>query len=421
MPKEDSWIASVLEFLLVNGLFIVTDSNSNSSCQSVSVARKFLRISGRILNILLAQLHVKPKPVFSDTMATECRNRFFAAVMELTVQTRVVKGIEDKVQKLSGTDATGKLWLTRCLEWLDVVEKDKRHASAAVDVDKEIVKARKQARATLARIHKEKTLSGDVAKGAEILLSFALLQTYDDDLKAYSLLEDVQQCVDAMLQPAASSSTKEADPPALDMLVDVLLAYLDKASSDYKALATVIFTLVSSKATSSTVEHLIAQLEQVGGGYDSEEDEEEDDDEESEDGKEEDADMEDDSDEEGEDNDEDLATGDVDPEFRRKIAEALQVAGMGNPNGDEEASDNEDDNDDDDDADSIAMDDDQMLALDEKLAAIFKSQKSSKQDSNNNTGKRDSYDASTISCFVDFSYLLCNRIRALQAPSFGSC
>ncbi|KAJ9108957.1 hypothetical protein QFC21_000280 [Naganishia friedmannii] len=365
VPKEDSWIASVLEFLLVNGLFIVTDSSPNSSCQS---------------------LHVKPKPVFSDTMATECRARFFAAIMELTVQNRVVKGNEDKVQRLSGTDGTGKLWLTRCLEWLDIVEKDKRHASATVDVDKEIVKARKQARATLARIHKEKTFSGDVAKGAEILLSFALLQTYDDDLKAYSLLDDVQQCIDAMLQPAASSSTKEAEPPALDMLLDVLLAYLDKASSDYKALATVIFTLVSSNATSSTIEHLIAQLEQVGGGYDSEEEDAEDDDgDESEDGEEEDADMEDASDEEADDNDEDLATGDVDPEFRRKIAEALQVAGMGNANGDEEASDDEGDDDDDNDADSIAMDDDQMLALDEKLAAIFKSQKASKQDNNNNT------------------------------------
>lgn len=321
-------------------------------------------------------------------MATECRNRFFAAIMELTVQNRVVKDNEDKVQKLSGTDASGKLWLTRCLEWLDVVEKDKRHASAAVDVDKEIAKARKQARATLARIHKEKTLSGDVAKGAEILLAFALLQTYDDDLKAYSLLDDVQQCIDAMLQPAASSSTKEAEPPALDMLVDVLLAYLDKASSDYKALATVIFTLVSSKATSSTIEHLIAQLEQVGGGYDSDEEDEEEEDEEDEDedSKEEDADMDDDSDEDAEDQDEDLATGDVDPEFRRKIAEALQVAGMGNADGDEEASDDEGDEDDNDDTDSIAMDDDQMLALDEKLAAIFKSQKASKQDGNNNTG-----------------------------------
>lgn len=36
VPKEDSWIASVLEFLMVNGLFIVTDSNPKSSCQSVS-------------------------------------------------------------------------------------------------------------------------------------------------------------------------------------------------------------------------------------------------------------------------------------------------------------------------------------------------------------------------------------------------
>jgi hypothetical protein len=34
----------------------------------------------------------------------------------------------------------GKLWLSRCLEWLEVVEKDKSHATAVVDVDKEILK-----------------------------------------------------------------------------------------------------------------------------------------------------------------------------------------------------------------------------------------------------------------------------------------
>jgi DNA polymerase phi len=330
------------------------------------------------------QLHTKPRPVFDDKVAAECRNRFFAAIMEMTVQNRVVKGDDAKAQRLAGTDLSGKLWLTRCLEWLDIVEKDKSHATPSVDVDKEIAKARKQARATLARLHKEKTLSDDVAKGAEILVSFALLQTYDDDLKSYELLEDVQQCIESLLQPAASSSTKEAAPPALDLLVDVLLAYLDKASSDYKALATVIFTLVSSKATKSTIEHLVAQLEQVGGGYDSdEEDAEMEDDEDESSDKNEDAEMGESSDEE-EDDIEDLTSGDVDPEFRRKIAEALQVAGMTNEeqNGDESNG----DDDSDDDADSIAMDDDQMLALDEKLAAIFKSQKSSKQD-NNNTGK----------------------------------
>lgn len=368
---------------MVNGLFIVTDSNPKSSCHSVSCSTCLL---ARRELIDLWQLHTKPKPLFADKVAAECRNRFFAAIMEMTVQNRVVKGNDEKSQRLAGTDASGKLWLTRCLEWLDVVEKDKTHASPAVDVDKEIAKGRKQARATLARIHKEKTLSDDVAKGAEILVSFALLQTYDDDLKSYELLEDVQQCIDSLLQPAASSSTKEAAPPALDLLVDVLLAYLDKASSDYKALATVIFTLVASKATKSTIEHLVAQLEQVGGGYDSDEEEDEEDMEDeaddAEDDKAEDVEMEDDSDEEDEDNDEDLASGDVDPEFRRKIAEALQVAGMGNAD-EEENGDNSDDEDDD--ADSIAMDDDQMLALDEKLAAIFKSQKSSKQN-NNNTG-----------------------------------
>jgi len=83
----------------------------------------------------------------------------------------------------------------------------------------------------------------------------------------------------------------------------------------------------------------------------------------------------------------------VDAEFRRRVAEALQVAGMsgkgaGNADDvtddddeDEDEDENESDEEDDDesDKDSISMDDDQMLALDEKLASIFKERRTGKK------------------------------------------
>ena len=75
--------------------------------------------------------------------------------------------------------------------------------------------------------------------------------------------------------------------------------------------------------------------------------------------------------------DDDDDTAQVDPEFRRKVAEALQVAGMANGEDVEEDVD-EDDVDSDSDDVSISMDDDQMLQLDEKLGEIFKQQKEGK-------------------------------------------
>jgi DNA polymerase phi len=120
-------------------------------------------------------------------------------------------------------------------------------------------------------------LSADVKKGVEILLSFGLLQTYGEDIKAYEslevsssglyqarcadashLLQDVVSCANVLSQPTASSSTSEAPLPPLDLLVDVLIAYLDKASNDLKSLASLVFGLVSSEVQPSTIEHLVA-------------------------------------------------------------------------------------------------------------------------------------------------------------------
>lgn len=126
-------------------------------------------------------------------------------------------------------------------------------------------------------------------------------------------------------------------------------------------------------------------MEQTGGGYDSDEEDEEDfeDEQDEEDG------AEDESESESEDEAEDDNDGTVDPEFRRRVAEALQVAGVAdkdsdgeNENDDDDQDDDEEDSEDESDDDSVTMDDDQMLALDEKLASIFKERTAAKKGNN---------------------------------------
>jgi DNA polymerase phi len=124
-------------------------------------------------------------------------------------------------------------------------------------------------------------------------------------------------------------------------------------------------------------------LEQNGDGYESDEDVEDEDD------VEEDEVVESESGDDAADEEDDNM--EVDAEFRRRVAEALQVAGMSGgenaTNGDqdddamEDSADEEDDDEDDDESDkaSISMDDDQMLALDEKLASIFKERRTGKK------------------------------------------
>jgi DNA polymerase phi len=69
-----------------------------------------------------------------------------------------------------------------------------------------------------------------------------------------------------------------------------------------------------------------------------------------------------DSEDASEDVDDQDEQGDVDPEFRRKVAEALGAIGF------------KEDDSESDDSSEVLMDDDQMMQLDDKLADIFRAQ-----------------------------------------------
>lgn len=72
----------------------------------------------------------------------------------------------------------------------------------------------------------------------------------------------------------------------------------------------------------------------------------------------------DEDEEEPEEEEEDDANLKVDPEFRRRVAEALQVSGMG--------VDDDAEGDSDDESDEEVWDDDKMMQVDEQLAEVFR-------------------------------------------------
>jgi DNA polymerase phi len=69
-----------------------------------------------------------------------------------------------------------------------------------------------------------------------------------------------------------------------------------------------------------------------------------------------------DSESASEETQDDQEQGDVDPEFRQKVAEALGSVGL------------KEDDTESDDSSEVLMDDDQMMQLDDKLANIFRAQ-----------------------------------------------
>jgi DNA polymerase phi len=105
-----------------------------------------------------------------------------------------------------GCDAAGKLWLQRLLETASMLETDQKHVEMMLDADEEIKATRKEALKTIDVVRKvsiewmglrsaltvqshSKADKAELARGVEVLLSFLILQTYDENEDALDMLE----------------------------------------------------------------------------------------------------------------------------------------------------------------------------------------------------------------------------------------
>lgn len=141
---------------------------------------------------------------------------------------------------------------------MSVLEKDKKHVEPILDADEEIVQMRQSARQTLSSISKLKGEKGDLATGSETLLSFLILQTYDESEDALDLLEETQAATRRLFALDPTSSSAEVEDAPVDTILDTIVALLDKGSSGLRDLANLVAGLVSSAFTKSSIEHLNA-------------------------------------------------------------------------------------------------------------------------------------------------------------------
>jgi len=225
----------------------------------------------------------------------------------------------------------------------------------------------------------------------------------DDENDLIERLAECVETVDKVFIPPTEKSKKSKkkekpegnsgeDAKPIDLLVDDLIGYLEKSSAFMRVVANRVFEAVCGEVEGSTVHllltvstwsvlctfgmanDLVQQLEGQGvtagdeledaemNGEEIENDEEEEEEEESSEEEE------NSSSSDGPEDDEDDEMAEVDPEIRREVADALRTSGV--------AGDSEDDNgssSSDSDGDDIPLDDEQMMALDDKLAEIFKS------------------------------------------------
>ncbi|KAB5592609.1 DNA polymerase phi subunit [Ceratobasidium theobromae] len=355
IPKDDEWINSVLELFILHALFTVIKKNKASST---------------------TLLHHVTKPPLSDALRVMCRTKLFTILGDLCSQIRTPKDEASRARATSSTTG-GAFWLTKAVKIIEEFEQDPVHVTSLIETEDDVKRLRARARKLLKNLHKKQAAQDDASQGIELLISALLLLTYDegDDIDVFeSCLYAAERLLG--LSKELKNAPKDDEHPPIDLLVDAIVGLLDEPSAFGKAVAIQAFGMLSGEVESSTIDLILTQLEHrdVNG-----------EDNESEGGTREDVDTNstdripeieenENSSDEGEqgsdehDSDEDgseESETEADPEFRRQVAEALQVNGMAAADNDGSDSDSENE---------VPLDDDQMMQLDEHLAKVFRSQ-----------------------------------------------
>lgn len=235
--------------------------------------------------------------------------------------------------------------------------------SSSVEMDDELQAELLEGLEKLQELTNPKKIKGDKSgafQGLALLYAVAILQLYNEEPDAIEILNDLEQCYEKL---ASQQQGDDGDVSAL--LVEILLAMVARPSSLMRQTAERVFegftSLMTSEALALLTDPLAANenAEGLRALFDT------------------DADMEDaeeaaGSDQEGDGDDEDDLEIDSDVEFvDMKAEEADGEAEEGDEDEDEDNDDNEDDNEDEDEDEEDSVDDDKYKELDDALANLL--------------------------------------------------
>ncbi|KAL5529108.1 hypothetical protein ACEPAG_5082 [Sanghuangporus baumii] len=357
IPKTDENIQIALEWLATHGFFKVIKKSSKSE----NVA-----------------LHNIPEPSFSDEVRAACRNKLLACLGDLTSVTGTVDTSDDKGVKVPGVAFDGEFWTSKVLKTIIELEKDSKHVELLHHLEDSELEVRNRALSLIKNI-KASHMNYEAARGAELLLGALILKCLCDG-EDEAGWEDVKECTEQFtkLLPAPDAKAKKkrkepvradiedksADRPPVDLVVDVIIGLLENSTSFTRVISDQSFGMLASLVTDSTVDLILAQLERRDPNEDVVEEDDESDNDSEDSGS---------SSKDGTDDDENESASSpeideeegLDDEGTEALRNALQAAVSGKEDG-------ENGEDSDISLDASDLDDEQMMAIDEKLAAVFR-------------------------------------------------
>ncbi|KAI8606640.1 DNA polymerase phi-domain-containing protein [Dissophora ornata] len=353
VPREESWIKSILEFYLVHAFFDIKKVDAKSK---------------------YAEAHTLPSPALSEATREHCRTRFYGMMAELSTMAPLApKKDSDESEtvnysrKLNGTMLDGTFWCSFALHMVVDLEKSKIFESL-ISLSDDAAKAKKTALTLVGKIQeKSKKASKELKaqyKAFELLFVQMILQLYVEPEDSTNILGELHDCYDKVFasssrktngkKAASTEEDEEEEIQPVEVIIDILLSFLIKPSALLRHVSEQVFVIFCDKMTKTGLELMLSTLQTKDNKDDMFGEEEDGEDEDAE------ADAHSQSDEDEEDEDEDEEDSDEEED-----SEDMEV--------DEEEDDNALDE-----SEEELLDDDQMMAFDEKLNEIFKQKKLAK-------------------------------------------
>ncbi|KAJ5908859.1 hypothetical protein N7495_001541 [Penicillium taxi] len=381
-PGTDDGKAAAANRQFIAGLLLsivrakASTGNGTSEEDYQSILEQILSTYVRFAYFKSSAGSIAPEPALSEATQELLRNRINSALNSLlasqkyaaTIPYAVVRQIRDAAK----SEEFGKF---------------------IINIDDKLQESVKTAFKALKKLSsKEKSGENSSIAAFKLLYSMTLLQIYNGDADAVSMLDELDFCYTKFLGEDKEGDTSDAS----DALVEILLSFASKQSQLFRRMSEQVFGAFADQMTENGLESLISILEakeSLAGQQEMFDNQDDDDDDEEDDDGDEDAEMidvdEDDSDievlevddaeessDEEEDSDTEEDTAEV-AEFEAKLAAAL-----GTHRADEDADAMESDSDAD-------MNDDEMDAVDAQLANVFRARRDAVSQNKDKKGARE--------------------------------
>lgn len=346
-----------------------------------------------VLDKLLLLLRSTKRYTFSDAKFLELnfdfliQHAFFKSNKRPNVSENVINLAQDRLNsflsEVINEKRKGHSWSLYCVKYISKLEKSDEF-EPLLELNEELALVKSQALQLLDVIKGHVKAEGSESNPHycfELLLSMVLLQLHTGEPEAVNVLQELQTCYDDFI------TREDQDMKVSVILTEIILSFVSKKSKLMKKLSQFVWeSLLCGKDSEGKILidedgfkllfDVLTTKENEEGMHDlfeGEDEFEEDTGDKSDEDDDEENDEEDEDSEDSDESDESEAldtTAKVDKETTIKLAKALGVptAESGEVKFDEIDSFGEDD----DDVDSDLMDDEQMMAMDDELARIFK-------------------------------------------------